>query len=76
MVRFIHERYQKRTITVKLANEGLLAMNICGLQGKLNVVPTVYAHSEATTVEAIEAKINKFTRRWLGVPPGLINVAM
>ena len=30
----------------------------------------------STTVEAIEAKINKFTRRWLGVPPGLTEVAM
>ena len=28
------------------------------------------------TVEAIEAKINKFTRRWLGIPPGLTDVAM
>ncbi|KAK3744150.1 hypothetical protein RRG08_064177 [Elysia crispata] len=27
-------------------------------------------------VEAIEAKINKFTRRWLGVPPGLTDVAV
>ena len=30
----------------------------------------------SATVEAIEAKINKFTRRCLGVPPGLTNVAM
>ncbi|KAK3778109.1 hypothetical protein RRG08_062805 [Elysia crispata] len=30
----------------------------------------------STTVEAIEAKINKFTRRWLGVPPSLTDVAM
>ena len=30
----------------------------------------------STAVEAIEAKINKFTRRWLGVPLGLIDVAM
>ena len=30
----------------------------------------------STTVEAIEAKINKFTRRWLGVPLGLTDVAM
>src|SRR3984885_8136520 len=27
-------------------------------------------------VEAIEAKINKFTRKWLGVPPGLSDVAL
>ena len=30
----------------------------------------------STIVEAIEAKINKFTRRWLGVPPGVTDVAM
>ncbi|GFO19624.1 reverse transcriptase [Plakobranchus ocellatus] len=30
----------------------------------------------STTVEAIEAKINKYTRKWLGVPPGLSDVAM
>ena len=30
----------------------------------------------STTVEAIDAKINKFTRRWLGVPPCLTDVAM
>ncbi|KAK3797119.1 hypothetical protein RRG08_060463 [Elysia crispata] len=29
----------------------------------------------STTVEAIEAKINKFTRRWLGLLPGLTDVA-
>ncbi|KAK3785053.1 hypothetical protein RRG08_038005 [Elysia crispata] len=30
----------------------------------------------STTVEATEAKINKFTRRWLGVSPDLTEVAM
>ncbi|GFO10581.1 reverse transcriptase [Plakobranchus ocellatus] len=30
----------------------------------------------STTVEAIEAKINKYTRKWLGVSPGLSDVAM
>ena len=29
-----------------------------------------------STVEKIESKINKFTRRWLGVPPGLTDVAL
>ncbi|GFR94549.1 reverse transcriptase [Elysia marginata] len=29
-----------------------------------------------STVESIEAKINKYTRKWLGVPPGLSDVAM
>ena len=48
---------------------------------------TVHANSEAalpllvyeicsTTIETIEAKINKFTRRRLGVGPTLANVAM
>ena len=27
-------------------------------------------------VEKIEAKINRFTRKWLGVPPGLTYVAL
>ncbi|GFN73710.1 reverse transcriptase [Plakobranchus ocellatus] len=30
----------------------------------------------STTVEAIEAKINKYTRKWLGFPPVLSDVAM
>ncbi|GFN99286.1 reverse transcriptase [Plakobranchus ocellatus] len=30
----------------------------------------------SSTVEAIESKINKYTRKWLGVPPGLSDVAM
>ncbi|GFO35531.1 reverse transcriptase [Plakobranchus ocellatus] len=29
-----------------------------------------------STVEFTEAEMNKFTRRWLGVPPGLADVAM
>ncbi|KAK3789551.1 hypothetical protein RRG08_060324 [Elysia crispata] len=74
--------------TAELANEGLLAINRCGLQGKLKVWclqsmiipkllwPLLVYEICSTTVEAIEAKINKFTRRWLGVPPGLTDVAM
>ncbi|GFO21235.1 reverse transcriptase [Plakobranchus ocellatus] len=30
----------------------------------------------SSTVEAIEAKIKKYTRKWLGVPPGFSDVAM
>ena len=30
----------------------------------------------STIVKAIEAKLNKFTRKWFGVRPGLTNVAM
>ena len=74
--------------TVELATKGLLAINRCGLQGKLKVWclqfmlipkllwPLLAYEICSTTVEAIEAKINKFTRRWLGVPPGLKDVAM
>ena len=66
--------------TVELATEGL--------QGKLKVWclqfmlipkllwPLLIYEICSTTVESIEAKINKFTRRWLGVPPGLTDVAM
>ena len=73
---------------VELATEGLLAINRCGLQGKLKVWclqfmlipkllwPLLVYETCSTTVEAIEAKINKFTKRWLGVPPGLTDVAM
>ena len=74
--------------TAELATEGLLAINRCGLQGKFKVWclqfmlipkllwPILIYEIYSTTVEAIEAKINKFTRRWLGVPPGLTDVAM
>ena len=74
--------------TVEPGTEGLLAINRCGLQGKLKVWclhfmllpkllwPILVYEICSTTVEAIEAKINKFTRRWLGVPPGLTDVAM
>ncbi|KAK3748679.1 hypothetical protein RRG08_000911 [Elysia crispata] len=74
--------------TVELATEGLLATNKCGLQGKLKVWclqfmliskllwPLLVCEICSTTVEAIKAKINKVTRRWLGVPPGLTDVTM
>ncbi|GFN90949.1 reverse transcriptase [Plakobranchus ocellatus] len=32
--------------------------------------------SNTVELEAIEAKINKYTWKWLGVPPGLSDVAM
>ncbi|KAK3738754.1 hypothetical protein RRG08_035634 [Elysia crispata] len=64
--------------TVDLATEGLLAINRCSLQGKLKVKvwytlipkllwPLLVYEICSNTVEAIEAKINKFTRRWLGL---------
>ena len=30
----------------------------------------------ASTVESMEAKINRYTRKWLGLPPGLSDVAL
>ncbi|KAK3735128.1 hypothetical protein RRG08_054480 [Elysia crispata] len=74
--------------TVELATEDLLAINRYGLQSKLKVWclqfmlipkllwPLLVYEICLTTVEAIEAKINKFTRRWLGVPPDLTDVAI
>ena len=61
--------------TVELATEGLLAINRCGLQGKLKVWclqfmlipkllgPLLVCEICSTTVEVIKAKINKFTRK-------------
>ncbi|GFO17263.1 reverse transcriptase [Plakobranchus ocellatus] len=74
--------------TLELASENLLAINKCGLQGKFKIWglqfmlipkhlwPLLVYDICSTTVEAIEAKINKCTRKWLGVPPGLSDVAM
>ena len=75
---------QRGLETVDLATEGLLAINICGLQGKLKVwclqfmliLKLLVYEICSTIVEAIEAKINKFTKRWLGVPSALTDVAM
>ncbi|KAK3755810.1 hypothetical protein RRG08_010413 [Elysia crispata] len=79
---------KRRLETVELATEGLLAINRCGLQGKLKVYclqfmlipkllcPLLVYEICSTTVQATEAQINKFTRRWLGVPPGLPDVAI
>ena len=88
MVRFIHEDTKRGLEAVELATEGLLATNRCGLQGKLKMWclqfmlfpkllwPLLVYEICSITVEAIEVKINKFTRIWLGVPPGLTGVAM
>ncbi|GFO12063.1 reverse transcriptase [Plakobranchus ocellatus] len=74
--------------TLELASETLLAIHKCGLQGKFKtwclqfmlisklLWPLSVYDICSTTVEAIEAKINKYTRKWLGVPPGLSDVAM
>ncbi|GFN78420.1 reverse transcriptase [Plakobranchus ocellatus] len=74
--------------TLDLASESLLAINKCGLQGKFKIWclqfmlipkllwPLLVYDICSSTVEAIEAKINKYTRKWLGVPPGLSDVAI
>ncbi|GFO37481.1 reverse transcriptase [Plakobranchus ocellatus] len=74
--------------TLELASESLLAINKCGLQGKFKIWclqfmlipkllwPLLVYDICSTTVEAIEAKINKYTRKWLGIPPSLSDVAM
>ncbi|GFO37666.1 reverse transcriptase [Plakobranchus ocellatus] len=74
--------------TLELASESLLAINKCGLQGKFKIWclqfrlipkllwPLLVYDICSSTAEAIEAKINKYTKKWLGVPPGLSDVAM
>ncbi|GFO12335.1 reverse transcriptase [Plakobranchus ocellatus] len=74
--------------TLELASESLLAINKCGLQGKFKIWclqfmlipkllwPLIVYDICSSTVEAIEAKINKYTRKWQGVPPGLSDVVM
>ncbi|GFO46708.1 reverse transcriptase [Plakobranchus ocellatus] len=61
--------------TLELASESLLAINKCGLQGKFKIWclqfiiipkllwPLLVYDICSTTVEAIEAKINKYTRK-------------
>ena len=74
--------------TSELAKAGLQTIDKCGLPGKYKVWclqfmlipkllwPLLVYEISTTTVEAIEAKINRFTRKWLGVPPGLTDVAL
>ncbi|GFS23201.1 reverse transcriptase [Elysia marginata] len=73
---------------VQFASEGLLVINKCGLQSKFKVwclqsmlIPKllwlllVY-DIFCSTVESIEAKIHKYTRKWLRVSPELRDMAM
>ena len=74
--------------TKQMAEEGLHKINQCGLPGKLKVWclqfmlipkllwPLLIYDICISTVESIEAKVNKFTRKWLGVPPCLTDVAL
>ena len=81
----------KDTKLVKETNEtmdnGLNTIDHCRLPGKHKVWclphmlipmllwPLLIYEISTTAVEAMDAKINKFTRKWLGVPPCLTNVA-
>ncbi|GFN90174.1 reverse transcriptase [Plakobranchus ocellatus] len=74
--------------TLELASESLLAIKKCGLEGKFKIWclrfmlipkllwPLLVYDICSSKVEAIEAEVNKYTRKWLGVPPGLSNMAM
>ena len=74
--------------TVKTAEENLQKIDRRPLPGKYKVWclqhmlipmllwPLLIYEITTSTVEAIERKINKFTRKWLGVPPGLTDVAL
>ena len=74
--------------TKRMTEEGLETIEKCGLHGKYKVWclqfmlipkllwPLLIYDICSSTVETIEAKINKYTRRWLGVPPCLTNIAL
>ena len=74
--------------TVKTTEEGLEIIEACGLHGKHKVWclqfmlipkllwPLLIYDISTSTVEIMEGKINKYTRKWLGVPPGLTDVAL
>ena len=74
--------------TSRQINEGLESIDSCGLPGKLKLwclqyglMPrimwplTVYEVA-LTHVEAMERSINKYVKKWLGVPNSLTNVAI
>ena len=74
--------------TSKTLQEGLLKIDRCPLQGKYKVWclqhvfiemllwPLLVYEISTSAVEKMEAKINKYIRKWLGLPPDLSNVAM
>ena len=74
--------------TSRTLQEGLHKFDHCPLQGKFKVwylqhifIPMLLwlllVYEIATsTVESVEAKINKYTRKWLGLPPGLFDIAL
>lgn len=72
----------------EMADKGLQIIDRCRLIGKFKIWclqfmlipkllwPLLIYEVSSSTVETIEGKINKFTRKWLGVPPGLSDVAL
>ena len=74
--------------TEDLVVSGLQKIQTSGLIGKFKLWclqfmlipkllwPLLIYDIPISTVERLEAKINKFTRKWLGVPPGLTDVAL
>ena len=79
---------KQRDTTVETLAIGLKKIDHCPLQGRHKVWclqhvlipmllwPLLVYEIAVTTVEAMEAKINRFTRKWLGLPPGLSDVAL
>ena len=74
--------------TKQMAEESMQVIDHCSLPGKYKVWclqfmlipkllwPLLIYDISTSTVESIEAKINRYTRKWLGVPPGLTDVAL
>lgn len=74
--------------TEEMLSNGLGAIRKSGLIGKFMIWclqfmlipkllwPLLIYDIPVSTVERMEAKINKFTRKWLGVPPSLTSVAL
>ena len=79
---------KQRETRVETLVIGLKKIDRCPLQGRHKVWclqhvlipmllwPLLVYEIAVTTVEAMEAKINRFTRKWLGLPPGLSDVAL
>ena len=75
-------------LTKALAEEGLEVINKTQLQGKYKVwivqfmlIPKLLWPLQVyeiglSAVKAIKKKIGKYTRKWLGLPPGLASVAL
>ena len=79
---------RQRKETALSTESGLKKIDRCPLPGRHKVWclqhmlipmllwPLMVYEIATSTVEAMEAKINRFTRKWLGVPPGLSDVAL